>query len=78
MVKKKLFKRILPFFQDLLTSDFEIGHYIFDRIIPRAVFFFTGKFVSIFQVGIQILENSLLINQEVAIGEATVVTEKIF
>ena len=31
------------FFQDLLTADFEIGHYIRDRIIPRAVLFFTGK-----------------------------------
>merc|ERR1712062_897322 len=28
---------------DLLTADFEIGHYIRDRIIPRAVLFFTGE-----------------------------------
>jgi hypothetical protein len=27
----------------LLTADFEIGHYIRDRIIPRAVLFFTGE-----------------------------------
>ena len=32
-----------PETQDLLTADFEIGHYIRDRIIPRAVLFFTGK-----------------------------------
>merc|ERR1711976_393761 len=31
-----------PETQDLLTADFEIGHYIRDRIIPRAVLFFTG------------------------------------
>ena len=31
-----------PETQDLLTSDFEIGHYIRERIIPRAVLFFTG------------------------------------
>merc|ERR1712141_301909 len=29
--------------QELLTADFEIGHYIRDRIIPRAVLFFTGE-----------------------------------
>ena len=29
--------------QDLLTADFEIGHYIRDRIIPRAVLYFTGE-----------------------------------
>merc|ERR1712027_289463 len=29
--------------QELLTSDFEIGHYIRERIIPRAVLFFTGE-----------------------------------
>lgn len=29
--------------QSLLTSDFEIGHYIRERIIPRAVLFFTGE-----------------------------------
>lgn len=27
----------------LLTSDFEIGHYIRERIIPRAVLYFTGE-----------------------------------
>merc|ERR1711997_81072 len=32
-----------PKTQDLLTADFEIGHYIRDRIIPRAVLFFTGE-----------------------------------
>lgn len=32
-----------PETQDLLTADFEIGHYIRDRIIPRAVLFFTGE-----------------------------------
>ena len=32
-----------PETQDLLTADFEIGHYIRDRIIPRAVLFFTGN-----------------------------------
>ncbi len=29
--------------QDLLTSDFEIGHYIRERVVPRAVLFFTGQ-----------------------------------
>ena len=29
--------------QELITSDFEIGHYIRERIIPRAVLFFTGE-----------------------------------
>merc|ERR1712004_801685 len=28
--------------QALLTADFEIGHYIRERIVPRAVLFFTG------------------------------------
>merc|ERR1712241_1354991 len=32
-----------PETQDLLTADFEIGHYIRERIIPRAVLFFTGE-----------------------------------
>jgi len=32
-----------PETQDLLTADFEIGHYIRDRIIPRAVLYFTGE-----------------------------------
>lgn len=27
---------------NLLTTDFEIGHYIRERIIPRAVLYFTG------------------------------------
>jgi len=30
--------------QSLLTADFEIGHYIRERIVPNAVLFFTGKF----------------------------------
>lgn len=29
--------------QELLTADFEIGHYIRERIIPRAVLYFTGE-----------------------------------
>jgi len=29
--------------QELLTADFEIGHYIRERIVPRAVLFFTGE-----------------------------------
>ena len=37
-----------PETQDLLTADFEIGHYIRDRIIPRAVLFFTGTFFNKF------------------------------
>jgi len=32
-----------PDVQELLTSDFEIGHYIRERVIPRAVLFFTGE-----------------------------------
>lgn len=30
--------------QLLLTSDFEIGHYIRERIVPRAVLYYTGNF----------------------------------
>lgn len=26
-----------------MTSDFEIGHYIRERIVPRAVLYFTGE-----------------------------------
>jgi len=29
--------------QSLLTSDFEIGHYIRERIVPKAVLYFTGE-----------------------------------
>merc|ERR1719263_2678155 len=29
--------------QALLTADFEIGHYIRERIVPRAVLFFPGE-----------------------------------
>jgi len=29
--------------QELLTADFEIGHYIRERIIPKAVLYFTGE-----------------------------------
>merc|ERR1711974_479852 len=29
--------------QALLTADFEIGHYLRERIIPRAVLFYTGE-----------------------------------
>lgn len=28
--------------QTLLTNDFEIGHYIRERIVPRAVLYYTG------------------------------------
>lgn len=34
--------------QELLTADFEIGHYIRERIIPRAVLFFTGDYMILF------------------------------
>lgn len=27
----------------MLTTDFEIGHYIRERIVPRAVLYFTGE-----------------------------------
>jgi hypothetical protein len=27
----------------LLTSDFEIGHYIKERIVPRAILYYTGR-----------------------------------
>lgn len=27
---------------NLLTTDFEIGHYIRERVIPRAVLYYTG------------------------------------
>lgn len=29
--------------QELLTADFELGHYIRERIVPRAVLYFTGE-----------------------------------
>jgi len=29
--------------QALLASDFEIGHYIRERIVPRAILYFTGE-----------------------------------
>lgn len=29
--------------QALLTSDFELGHYIRERIVPRAVLYYTGN-----------------------------------
>lgn len=29
--------------QSILTSDYEIGHYIRERILPRAVLYFTGE-----------------------------------
>lgn len=29
--------------QAILTSDFEIGHYIRERIIPHAVLYYTGR-----------------------------------
>lgn len=29
--------------QTLLNADFEIGHYLRERIVPRAVLYFTGK-----------------------------------
>jgi len=32
-----------PDTQEILTSDFEIGHYIRERVVPRAVLFFTGE-----------------------------------
>lgn len=31
--------------QALVTNDFEIGHYIRERIVPRAVLYYTGKFI---------------------------------
>lgn len=31
--------------RNLITSDFEIGHYIRDRVVPRAVLYFTGEAV---------------------------------
>lgn len=34
---------IEPSVQALLTADFEIGHYIRERVVPRAVLFFTGE-----------------------------------
>ena len=29
--------------ETLLASDFEIGHFIRERIVPRAVLYFTGE-----------------------------------
>lgn len=31
--------------QELLTADFELGHFIRERIVPRAVLYFTGMFL---------------------------------
>ena len=42
--------------QELITSDFEIGHYIRERIIPRAVLFFTGKNVFLFYQGFRLMD----------------------
>lgn len=30
-------------FQNALETDFEIGHYLKERIIPRAVLYYTGE-----------------------------------
>ena len=38
-----MFNNIFFISQALLTVDFEIGHYIRERIVPRAVLFFTGE-----------------------------------
>ena len=38
--------------QELLTADFEIGHYIRERIIPRAVLFFTGNYSIFLEVNV--------------------------
>ena len=46
-----------PETQDLLTADFEIGHYIRDRIIPRAVLFFTGNYQLQDNPGYQVFKN---------------------
>jgi len=39
--------------QALLTSDFELGHYIRERIVPRAVLYYTGNIniITIFYYG---------------------------
>ena len=39
----QLINCILSILQALLQVDFEIGHYIRERIVPRAVLFFTGE-----------------------------------
>lgn len=33
----------LPFFQAILEADFEVGHYLKDRVVPRAVLYYTGE-----------------------------------
>lgn len=34
---------IFGLFQAYLEHDFEVGHYMKERVIPRAVLFFTGE-----------------------------------
>lgn len=46
--------------QSLLTSDFEIGHYIRERIVPRAVLYFTGKFKAFLTLSVKIFGNFVL------------------
>lgn len=46
--------------QSLLTSDFEIGHYIRERIVPRAILYFTGKFKAFATLYVRMFVNSQL------------------
>lgn len=47
-ILKYSFGNVGKFFQDedseaVLAADFEIGHFIRERIVPRAVLYFTGE-----------------------------------
>ena len=58
-----------PETQDLLTADFEIGHYIRDRIIPRAVLFFTGNYQLMDYHGYQVFKQVKKFTQNFTKGE---------
>jgi nucleosome assembly protein 1-like 1 len=52
--------------QDLMTADFELGHYIRERIVPRAVLYFTGKLVKTFRP--QMRRSHFLTSLDVNVG----------
>ena len=45
--------------QELLTADFELGHYIRERIVPRAVLYFTGNVFELVFFGLSLLHSLL-------------------
>lgn len=45
----------------LLQADYEIGHFIRERIVPRAVLYFTGEACDVSTLALTRLCNTLLI-----------------